>query len=97
MNKGYPMRKITSKKLRLGITLKVFKNGRPVQTITKHKKSRIFKDIDRINFELGSVKVLLRVSYSDGWNESEHSSKESLLNALYDYTNKNAMEYLEKR
>ena len=91
------MKRITNRKLRIGITLKVFENGQPSQTMTKHKKSQIFKEIDRIKFEKHPVKVFLRVSYGEGCNESIHQNKESLLKALEVYTEKKLLEYLELR
>ena len=88
------MKRITNRKLRIAMTLKVYKNDRLVSRVTKQKKSQIFRVIESISFTEPNIKVFVRVNYGTAQNESYHTNKNSLIKALNDYTEKPLIDFI---
>ena len=76
------------------MTLKVFKNDRLIASATKQKKTQIFRAIERISFAKSKIIAIIRVNYGIGVNESEHTNKRGLLNALHTYTEKKLTDFI---
>lgn len=77
---------------RLGLLLKVFKNGKMVERYHSKSKRRFYNHVRTINWEDGGIKVYLRVSYGKHfsnpgklesfWNDGVYDNKKDFNLAL---------------
>ena len=78
-------------KIRLKIRLKLYKDGQLVLDTTRRKKSQTLLQLDRVFHD----KAYIRVDYPcGGWNDSYHSSDESLKATLSAFTEKSLIDEL---
>jgi len=81
------------KKLRIKMRIKLWKKGKTIVDAFRTKKSTIWSDSERVIWDRGYILV----DYGNGFiNDSYHTTKESLLNALTAYTEKPLLDYVER-
>ena len=90
------MKRISNHKLRIGISVFAYQKDKMVERVTRQSKKQIVKEVDRILSSKLTTKVLLSVNYGRkiGKNESEHTSKESLIKALNAYAEKPMIDFI---
>jgi hypothetical protein len=69
------VRRLSARKLRLNVIIKVYKNGQMIDSARKYKKSQIFQFVECIPFKERDIKAFLKVDYGIGTNASYHFSK----------------------
>jgi hypothetical protein len=91
------MQRLSNRKLRLGITLKMFKDGKLVSSTSRRVKSRIFEAITHASFPKGTTGHI-RVSYYPGvYNDGHYDNKKDLKEALTMFTEKRLLDYIESQ
>lgn len=85
------MKRITNRKLRIPITLKLYKNGKVIFQSTFQKKSQVIVSAEAVSWD----KAYIKVTYDKiGHNDSDHKNIGSLKVALSAYTEKSQLDFI---
>jgi len=90
------MKRISSHKLRIGISIFAYQKDKVINRVTRQSKKQIIKELEIVLSSELPTKLFLSVNYGKkiGKNESDHTNKESLLNALNAYTEKPMIDFI---
>lgn len=89
---------IVGRKIRLHYHLKITKNNKTILDTHKRIKSKIVADIEASPWKQGHIKGYIKVDYGNEGliNDGTYSTKELLLKALDDFTEKKLIEFAIK-
>ena len=87
------MLRLLTKKLRIGINLKLYdEDGRVVLNTTLHKRTTAERAIQAVSFK----KAYIKVTYYPGvHNDGEYETKQDVLDALRIWTGKEQLDFIE--
>ena len=86
------MKRFSSRKFRLGYTIKLYKKSKLIQSATFGLKSRLVVAVGSLPWE----KAYLKVKYNkDFFNDGWYETKKDLKSALNAFTEKSVLDYLE--